>query len=65
MSVVPSLWRNDPAVTSIRINLRDETSDADLAHALEQHQFVEQIDLNLWGVQTTNWETFPACDCDT
>ena len=55
-AVVDALRRNDPAAPWINIILRDETSDADLAQALEQNQFVEQIDLDLRNVQTTNWE---------
>ena len=57
MSVVPALRRNDPAVTRIEINLRNETSDAgDLAQALEENPFITAITVNLAGVQTTNFD---------
>ena len=55
MSTVEELLENDPARTDITIDLRHETSDADLARALEQNQFVESIDLDLSDVQTTSW----------
>jgi len=58
MSVVPSLRRNDPTVTHIDINLRNETSDTagDLANALEENPFVTTISVNVEGAaQTTAW----------
>ena len=47
MSVVEELRQNDPAKTRIRIRLFYETSDADLAQALEQNPFVTEIELDL------------------
>ena len=46
-----TLRQNDPAITNIRIRLRDETSDVDLASALEQNPFVVSITFNLAGEQ--------------
>ena len=57
MSVVQLLRQNNPARTSIWIELRDETSDADLAQALEQNPFVTDIVLDLEGVQQTDWDS--------
>ena len=57
MSVVEELQRNDPAVTKIRIHLRHETSDADLAQALGQNPFVTEIHLKVEGAWTTDWGT--------
>jgi len=58
MSAVPArLRRNDPAVTRIEINLRNETTDAgDLAQALERNPFITAFCVNLEGVQTTDVE---------
>ena len=59
MSVVHSLRRNDPTITSIDIDLRNHvTSDAagDLANALEENPFVTAITVNLEGVQTTDFD---------
>ena len=57
MSVVEELRHNDPAATKTKITilLRHETSDADLAEALERNLFVTEIHLDLKGVQTTDW----------
>ena len=55
MQFIETLRRNDPAETSISIILRYQNSDADLAQALEQNQFVQQIELDLTNVQTANW----------
>jgi len=55
MSVVPALRRNDPATTRIEIHLRNETSDAELALALEQNPFVIAVLLTLTTVQSTDW----------
>ena len=54
MSIVDRLRQNDPERTSIDINLCLETSDADLAQALEQNPFITAITV-LVGRQTTNW----------
>ena len=56
MSVVDRLRQNTwPPRTSICVRLGQETSDADLAQALEQNPIVTKIDLNLEGVQQANW----------
>ena len=56
MTVVELLRQNDPARTRIWIHLRDEnSSDAELALALEQNPFVTAIALEFAGVQTTDW----------
>ena len=65
MSVVEELraersGKND-ASASICV---DETSDADLAQALEQNPFVTEIELDLEGVAASRLEFFAACDCD-
>ena len=55
MSIVEELRQNDPAMKSVSIFLRHETSDAALAQALEQNPFVTDIILNLDGVQRADW----------
>jgi len=57
MSIVQQLRQNNPAMTSVRILLRLETSDADIAQALEQNPFVTDIVLDLGGVQQANWHS--------
>ena len=59
MSVVEELRQNDPARTHIVIRLigTGETSDADLARALQENPFVTAITLNLEGVQRTDWNS--------
>jgi len=57
MSVVQRLRQNDPARKFICIDLRLETSDADLAEALEQNPFVTEIILDLEGLQRTDWDS--------
>ena len=57
MSVVELLRLNDPAGKDISIDLRRETSDADLAQALEQNQFVTCIRVDLEGEQRPNWDS--------
>jgi len=54
MSVVNALLRNDPNVSSITIRLRSETSDADLARALEQNPFITEVYLYLHGAERGN-----------
>jgi len=51
MSLVEELQRNDPETTEISIQLSEETSDADLAQALEQNSFVTKICIFLAGNQ--------------
>ena len=55
MSVVDALRQNDPATKKIRIRLRDETSAADLAQALELNTFVTLIDVDFERVQLADW----------
>jgi len=57
MSVVHRLRLNNPARTRFSILLRGETSDANLAQALEQNPFVADIVLDLDGVQRTDWDS--------
>ena len=59
MSIVEELRRNDPARKWIHIHLSYETSDADLAQALEQNSFVTEIlvDVGLAGEQQTDWNS--------
>ena len=57
MSILEILRQNDPEDTEIRIELRDETSDAALARALEQNPFVTDIVLDLEGVEQTDWDS--------
>ena len=57
MSVVDALRQNDPARTSTDINLSRETSDADLAQALEQNQFITDIGLDMREEQRTDWDS--------
>jgi len=57
MSVIPRLRQNDPAIKSIRIRLRNEPLDVDLALALEQNTFVTDIDLDVGGVQQGDWNS--------
>ena len=59
MSVVDALRQNNPATTSIIIHLRHETSDADLAQALEQNPFITEIDLYLndGAVRGLDWNS--------
>ena len=57
MSVANIMRQNDPALKSIRICLRHETSDAALAQALEQNPFVTDIQLGVNGVQRTDWNS--------
>ena len=49
MSVVEELRQNDPEDTAFYIVLHNETSDADLAQALEQNPFVTEIHIDLEG----------------
>ena len=55
VSVIEELRQNDPERTEIWIRLRDETSDADLAQALEQNPFVTEVELSLAGEQPADW----------
>ena len=64
MSVVQQLRRNDPARTCIHIRLRHETSDADLAQALEQNPFVTDIILDSGRRAANRLGFFAAGDCD-
>ena len=64
MSVVDMLRYHNPARTAISIHLRDETSDADLAEALEQNPFVTEIRVELERRAASQLEFFAACDCD-
>jgi len=57
MSVIERLRRNDPAVTCMVIDLSDQTSDVELAQALQQNPFITDIKLYLDGVQTTDWNS--------
>ena len=57
MSAARSLRENDPAGTRFAIVLRHETSDADLAQALEQNPFVTEIELSLVGEQRAEWNS--------
>ena len=54
--VIEKLRENDPARTRIDIRLYDdESSDADLAQALEQNAFITEINLGLEGEQRVDW----------
>jgi len=53
-SAAADLRRNDPAIKRIRIVLQNETSDADLAQALEQNPFVTLIDTDMTNVPNAN-----------
>jgi len=57
MSAIEALQQNDPEGSCIIIELRDETSDANLAQALEQNPFVTDITLDLEGVQQAGWDS--------
>jgi len=57
VSVIEKLRQNDPDKTAINIVLRDETSDADLAQALEQNPFVTTIRLDVEGEQRAEWNS--------
>ena len=66
VGVIEELRQNDRARTRFVIVLRHETSDADLAEALEQNPFVNNIeldlddvqhDLDLNGVQRADWNS--------
>ena len=63
MSVVEELRQNDPARTDITISLRHETSDADLARALEQNSFITDIEFELDKRSDDQLESFIAGDC--
>jgi len=54
---VEELRENDPERTDICLELCFETSDADLAQALEQNPFVTDITLQLHGVEHTDWDS--------
>ena len=55
--VVEELRQNNPDITAISIELRNETSDAALAQALEQNPFVTDILLEFEGMQQTDWDS--------
>ena len=55
-AAIEELRQNDPETKCILVHLRRET-DADLAQALEQNPFVTEIDLDLEGVQQTDWDS--------
>jgi len=59
VGVIEELRQNDPAKTCIRIRAADETSDAALAHALEQNPFVREIVLDLYGGEqgAADWDS--------
>jgi len=58
MSAVELLRRNDPERTFFRIELREETSDADLAQALEGNPFVTDLVLDLsFGERGGDWNS--------
>ena len=57
MSVIEELRQNNPTRTCIWIRLRDETSDADLAQALQQNPFVTEIGLDLEEEQRADWDS--------
>jgi len=57
MSVIQRLRRNDPTRTEIIIELRHETSDADLARALEQNSFITEIFLELEEEEREEWNS--------
>ena len=56
MSVVRLLRRNDPDTTAINIALSYETSDADLAQALERNLFIREIELSLY-TERADWNS--------
>jgi len=58
VSVIEELRQNDPALTIFKIVLRHETSDADLAQALEQNPFVRVLELIVEDEQRTDWYSF-------
>ena len=55
MSVVEALRQNDPARKCITFFLGRETSDAELAEALEQNPFVTDVTFDLDGEQGADW----------
>ena len=55
MSVIEELRENNPATTVFIIALHDETSDADLAEALEQNPFVTYLGLDVDREQRADW----------
>ena len=57
VGVIDQLRQNDPARTRFYILLSLETSDADLAQALEQNPFVTDISLNLAEEQRQDWNS--------
>jgi len=58
MSVVDALRQNNPALKQIVIRLRDETSDADLARALQLNTFVMAVSVDFERVQLADWGGF-------
>ena len=58
MQAVDLLRQNDPERTSITLRLDSETSDANLALALEQNPFITAINVTFIGEQTTDWGAF-------
>ena len=58
MSVVGLLRQNNPTRTYIWLRLEGEPSDAALAQALEQNPFVRGLEMDLVGVQRTDWDSF-------
>ena len=57
MSAIQRLRENDPARTDICIWLCDESSDADLAQALQQNPYVRELELNVHGEEQTDWSS--------
>jgi len=56
-SALQWLRQNHPFRTTLRIRLRDETSDGALAQALEHNPFVTEIILDLDGEHRADWDS--------
>jgi len=54
---VEQLRQNNPAITETITSLMDQTSDADLARALQQNSFVTSFGFDLEGVQRADWDS--------
>ena len=57
MSVVDTLRENDPSRTQIMLSLNGESSDADLAQALQQNPFITELAVDLSAEQRIGWNS--------
>ena len=66
VTVMEELRQNDPEVTGIRIPLTWETSDAEVAQALQQNPFITDhfFVRGRRGLSASRLEFFAACDRD-